>query len=96
MKLGLVMLSQIVFATTALAQVHPDETRYEYAVKGSVGTYPDERERVNWECFDSRSKMSIACSFVRGALIEKYDYVYKRKSTSAPSGGFILRAPFRQ
>jgi hypothetical protein len=62
----------------ALAQNHPDTSRYEYAVSAARGNYPPEAERTYWSCYDSASKVSVACSYVRGENIKKFDYVYRQ------------------
>ena len=57
----------------------------DYLVRSGSGTYPDEKERINWDCFDARTKVSIACTYVRGDDIRKYSDVYRRKSTPSDS-----------
>jgi hypothetical protein len=60
----------------------------DYLVQNFSGSYPDEKERMNWECYDQKSTFSIACTYVRGDDILKYSDVYrKRTSPSAGSGG---------
>ena len=61
----------------------------EYLVRSHTGTYPDERERAagHWQCYDERTKMSIACTFVRGDAIRQYSDVYRRSA-----GGGSVRA----
>jgi hypothetical protein len=57
----------------------------EYLVKSFSGSYPDEKERVNWECYDESSKASISCTFVRGDDILNYSDVYRKQSSSSSS-----------
>jgi hypothetical protein len=57
----------------------------EYLVNNFSGTYPDERERVHWECFDRSTLASVSCSFVRGNDIRKYSDVYRKRSGSQHS-----------
>jgi hypothetical protein len=51
----------------------------EYMVQGFSGSYPDERERINWECYDQRTTYSISCTYVRGNDILKYSDVYRKR-----------------
>jgi hypothetical protein len=65
---------------SAIAEV-PSCSECEYLVNNFSGSYPSERERVNWECFDRSSKISIACTFVRGDDILKYSDVYRKRTS---------------
>lgn len=57
----------------------------EYLVKDFSGQYPSDEERAKgyWQCYDAKSKTSVACTFVRDNAIEKYSDVYR----IARSGG---------
>jgi hypothetical protein len=60
----------------------------EYRVNNFSGTYPDERERVHWECFDRSTQDSVPCSQVHGDDIRKYSDVYRKKPVTVISGCF--------
>jgi hypothetical protein len=64
----------------------------DYLVKDFSGTYPDERERVNWECYDRESTVSIACTFVRGNDIRKYSDVYRKRNSLTQGSDQINQA----
>jgi hypothetical protein len=51
----------------------------DYLVRNHVGSYPSEKERSQWECYDAKSKMSISCAFIRGDKIRNYSDVYRKK-----------------
>jgi hypothetical protein len=63
--------------------------RCEYLVKNYSGSYPDEHERAagHWQCYDENTKVSVACTFVRGDAIKGYSDVYRRGGGS-PSARF--------
>jgi hypothetical protein len=54
----------------------------QYLVNDGVGNYPTEEDRVEWECYDTNSKVSIGCTFVRGDDIYKYSDVYKKRPSN--------------
>ena len=84
MKSLIICAFLLLSASPVLAQLHPDESRYEYAVKASRGNYPPELERTHWSCYDSVTKYSMACSRARGDTIRGFDYVYRNRDGTPP------------
>lgn len=83
-----ICVSGLLTAASVHAEVPPTlcpPDACEYLVNGFSGTYPSERERADghWQCYDQESKISIACTFIRGDDIRKYSDVYRRGSSSS-------------
>jgi hypothetical protein len=75
-------IAALMLSFPASAQSHPNESVYRYRVKDHVlqapwYSYPEGRERGQWNCFDDTSKMAVPCSFVIGSL-EEFRYVFQR------------------
>jgi hypothetical protein len=66
------------FAPAAIAQVHPNDAKYEYTIRDYAGREPLGAERIQWECWDDKAKASLSCTFVHGSLL-KFRYVYREK-----------------
>lgn len=84
MKAVIVCVSLLMSVSAAVAQSHPDDSRYEYAVKASRGNYPSELERTHWSCYASKIDYSMPCSRARGDSIRGFDYVYRNRDGSPP------------
>jgi hypothetical protein len=84
--LGSFLCAPFILAGLAPAIAGPcdDGSECNFRVRNFNGSYPNEKERVNWECFDQSSKISISCTFVRGDDILKYSDVYVRVQKQAP------------
>lgn len=54
------------------------ESRCQYSVKDFKGTYPPEKERTYWSCYDRASKITIGCNFIRGDNIKKFSHVFRK------------------
>lgn len=82
-SVGLLSASLCAGLGTARSDVPPvlcGKAPCDYLVRGFSGTYPNERDRINWQCYDRNSTISIACTFVRGDEIRKYSDVYRKKN----------------
>ena len=65
------------------ASEHPDMSRYEYRYMdgGFVApytTFPEGRERGEWQCFDEKTRATFDCTFVRGGW-EQYKYIFRKR-----------------
>lgn len=62
---------------------HPDEFRFEYrymngAFVAPYTSFPEGRERGEWQCFDGKTKATFDCTFVRGGW-EHYQYIFRKR-----------------
>lgn len=62
---------------------HPDYSRYEYRyVNGNFAnpykTFPEGRERGDWQCYDGKVKRAFDCTFVRDGW-DQFQFIYRRK-----------------
>ena len=65
----------------ALAQQHPDTTRFEYLyIDGAFvpphRSFPQGRERADWQCHDRTTQKTFSCTFVRGGF-ERFQYIFR-------------------
>jgi hypothetical protein len=63
---------------------HPNPSRYEYlyidgAFQPPHKTFPAGADRLDWKCYDDRSRREFDCTFVRGGW-EYYRYIYRARS----------------
>ena len=82
-----------IVATPVCAQMHPNESIYRYRVKdyvlqGPWHSYPEERERSQWDCFDDATKRAIDCA--RAAVsLDRFRYIFRLRylDDRQPTGG---------
>jgi hypothetical protein len=63
---------------------HPNPSRYEYlyidgAFQPPHKAFPAGADRLDWKCYDDRSRREFDCTFVRGGW-EYYRYIYRARS----------------
>ena len=69
-------------APSAIAQVHPNTSLFEYLwIKGRFmpphNRFPEGRERGQWSC-KTENNVQVQCSFHRGDL-SGYDFIFRPK-----------------
>jgi hypothetical protein len=87
MKPRLIALAVVMLAlssASASAQVHPNDTLFEYRVRNHIlqgpwYSLPTGKEKGDWECTD-QSTVSINCSFIRTDLSE-FEQIYRKKKS---------------
>ena len=95
MRVFQILITMVVFCSfLSAAKADPSvcDSGCEYLVRDFVGKYPDndERARGHWNCWDKKSKISMACTFIRGKEIEKFSHVYRRKGDASTPGSATL------
>jgi hypothetical protein len=63
---------------------HPNMRRYEYlyidgAFQPPHKAFPTGADRVDWKCYDDRSRREYDCTFVRGGW-EYFRYIYRPRT----------------
>jgi hypothetical protein len=62
---------------------HPDFSRYEYRyVNGSFvppyDSFPDGRERGDWQCYDPKFERAFDCTFVHSGW-DHYQFIFRKR-----------------
>jgi hypothetical protein len=70
-------------AAACSAPAHPDPSHYEYRYMNGefvppYDSFPDGRERADWQCYDARVKRAFDCTFVRQGW-DQYQFIFRKK-----------------
>lgn len=78
LKIVLLVATLVAYATPSLADDHPDELLYIYAIKNHKGKEPPRSERIRYECLRKGETTAKNCAFVSGPL-NKFAFVFTDK-----------------
>ena len=82
-RLAPVFAGLLLLHSAALAQTHPDTTRFEYlSIDGAFvpphTRFPRGRERAEWQCHDRATQKTFNCTFVRDGF-DRFQYIFRQR-----------------